>query len=73
MRHGGRTRWAFAILAGVAFGMQALIIHVQVVLMSALAFTAYVGFRMATGPHAPRPVASPPPSSAGVWAPARGG
>ena len=50
VRYAGRPRWAFAILAGVAFGMQGLIIHVQVVLMSALAFAAYVGFRVATGP-----------------------
>jgi hypothetical protein len=55
VRYNGRQRWAFAILAGVAFGMQGLIIHVQVVLMSALAFAAYVGFRVATGPS-PAPV-----------------
>ncbi len=53
VRYTGRQRWAFAILAGVAFGMQGLIIHVQVVLMSALAFAAYVGFRVATGPLLP--------------------
>ena len=51
VRAPGRRRWAFAILAGVAFGMQGLIVHVQVLLMSALAFTAFVGFRVMTGPY----------------------
>jgi hypothetical protein len=46
VRAPGRRRWAFAILAGVAFGMQGLIVHVQVLLMSALAFTAFVGYRV---------------------------
>jgi hypothetical protein len=50
VRSPGRRRWAFAILAGVAFGMQGLIVHVQVLLMSALAFTAFVGFRVMAGP-----------------------
>jgi hypothetical protein len=50
LRHSGRVRYAFAILAGVAFGLQALIIHVQVVLMSAITFAAYCGYRAACGP-----------------------
>ena len=53
IRSAGRRRYAFAILAGVAFGLQGLIIHVQVVLMSALAFAAYCAYRCALGPVAP--------------------
>ena len=50
LRSSGRTRYLFALLAGVAFGLQALIIHVQVVLMSVLTFAAYAGFRCTVGP-----------------------
>ncbi len=50
LRHAGRPRYAFALLAGVAFGLQGLILHIQVVLMSALAFTAYACYRALAGP-----------------------
>ncbi|HET7771558.1 MAG TPA: YfhO family protein, partial [Chloroflexota bacterium] len=50
LRSVGRSRYLFAILAGVAFGLQGLIIHVQVVLMSVLTFAAYAGFRCIVGP-----------------------
>ena len=50
LRQQGRTRYAFALLAGVGFGLQALIIHVQVVLMSAAVFIAYCGYRAVVGP-----------------------
>ena len=45
LRRSGRARYAFAVLAGVAFGLQGLILHVQVVLMSAAALGAYCAFR----------------------------
>jgi hypothetical protein len=70
LRYTGRARFAFAILAGVAFGMQGLIIHVQVVLMSAMAFAVYVGFRSATSSpaltpsEAPTPLPTAPPPAA---------
>ncbi len=50
LRHRGRARYAFALLAGVGFGLQALIIHVQVVLMSAALFAAYCAYRVVIGP-----------------------
>ncbi|HEU5318548.1 MAG TPA: YfhO family protein [Chloroflexota bacterium] len=50
LRTSGRTRYAFALFAGVAFGMQGLVIHVQVVLMSVLTFAAYCGYRCTVGP-----------------------
>ncbi|CAA9294749.1 MAG: Serine phosphatase RsbU, regulator of sigma subunit [uncultured Chloroflexi bacterium] len=45
-----RTRYLYAILAGVGFGLQGLIIHVQVVLMSVLTFAAFCGYRCIVGP-----------------------
>lgn len=50
LRSAGRARYLFAVLTGVAFGLQGLIIHVQVVLMSVLTFAAYTGFRCIAGP-----------------------
>jgi hypothetical protein len=60
VRHSGRTRYAFAILAGVAFGLQGLVIHVQVVLMSVVTFGAYCAFRVLAGPvgDGPGPLAA---------------
>ncbi|MGH2353311.1 MAG: YfhO family protein, partial [Chloroflexota bacterium] len=57
LRHAGRARYAFTLLAGVAFGLQGLIIHVQVGLMSASAFAAFCLFRTITGPVGGRPTA----------------
>lgn len=42
-----RIRWA--VLAGAAFGIQGLVVHVQVTLMSALLTTAFVGYRALVG------------------------
>lgn len=67
LRHSGRTRYAFAILAGVAFGLQGLIIHVQVVLMSALTLGAYCVFRALVGPVG----AEPGPFAAALAQPGR--
>ncbi|MGI8422596.1 MAG: YfhO family protein [Chloroflexota bacterium] len=50
LRWTGRARYVFALMAGVAFGMQGLIIHVQVVLMTVLTFAAYCGYRCVVGP-----------------------
>ncbi|HXI18934.1 MAG TPA: YfhO family protein, partial [Chloroflexota bacterium] len=50
LRGAGRARYLFALMAGVAFGLQGLIIHVQVVLMTALMFAAYCGYRCIVGP-----------------------
>ncbi|MBI3972428.1 MAG: YfhO family protein [Chloroflexi bacterium] len=52
LRTAGRTRYAFAVLAGVAFGLQGLIVHVQIVLMSAVTFAAYCTYRVIAGPVA---------------------
>lgn len=45
-----RIRWA--VLAGAAFGIQGLAVHVHITLMSALVTTAFVGYRALAG--APR-------------------
>jgi hypothetical protein len=50
LRGSGRTRYAFVLLAGVAFGLQGLIVHVQIVLMTALLFAAFCGYRCIVGP-----------------------
>lgn len=64
VRHSGRVRYCFTLLAGVAFGMQGLIIHVQVALMSAATFALFCGFRALCG----TPGAGPGPySSLGAW------
>ncbi|HEV2121212.1 MAG TPA: hypothetical protein VGW38_00360, partial [Chloroflexota bacterium] len=46
----GQLRYLFALFAGVAIGLQALIIHVQVVLMTAIVFSLYCGSRCLFGP-----------------------
>lgn len=41
----GATRWRYAVLAGAAFGIQALALHVHITLLSALAVGAFVAYR----------------------------
>jgi hypothetical protein len=50
VRRSGRARWGYALLAAVPFGLQGLIVHVQVVMMSAVTFVTYVVFRVIAGP-----------------------
>lgn len=50
IRSTGRTRFIFAILASIPFGLQGLIVHVQILLLSAFTFCAYVVYRVAVGP-----------------------
>lgn len=50
IRSTGRTRYTFAFLASVPFGLQGLIVHVQILLLSAFTFSAFVVYRVAVGP-----------------------
>ena len=50
IRSTGRTRYTFAFLASVPFGLQGLIVHVQILLLSAFTFCAFVVYRVAVGP-----------------------
>ena len=50
IRSTGRTRYIFAFLASIPFGLQGLIVHVQILLLSAFTFSAYVVYRVAVGP-----------------------
>ena len=50
IRSTGRTRYIFAFLASIPFGLQGLIVHVQILLLSAFTFSAFVVYRVAVGP-----------------------
>ncbi len=53
VRRAGRARWAYALLAAVPFGLQGLIVHVQILILSAATFIAFVAFRVVVGPVGP--------------------
>ncbi len=50
VRRSGRARWGYALVAAVPFGLQGLIVHVQVLILSAIAFVTYVTYRVVVGP-----------------------
>lgn len=62
----GRQRYGYAVLAGGAFGIQALAAHMQVTLMSGLTVAAFVAYRCLFQPPEPeisREQKESPPSS----------
>ena len=50
VRRSGRARWGYALVAAVPFGLQGLIVHVQVLILSAITFVTYVAYRVVVGP-----------------------
>ena len=50
IRRSGRARWGYALVAAVPFGLQGLIVHVQVLILSAITFVTYVVYRVIVGP-----------------------
>jgi hypothetical protein len=50
VRRSGRARWGYALVGAVPFGLQGLIVHVQVLILSALTFVTYVTYRVIVGP-----------------------
>ncbi len=61
LQSAGKRRYGYAVLAGGAFGIQALAAHMQVTLMSALAVAAFVAYRCLFG--APEMGSSSDPSN----------